>query len=52
MAYIDYKKHIDKLISQMKSCKNNKKRENLNWIIKVMQRDIQNLYNNGDFVYL
>ena len=48
-AYIEYKQYIDKCVSEMKACKDNQEREDLLRFINIMQRDIQTLYDNGDF---
>ncbi|KAK8878241.1 hypothetical protein M9Y10_005006 [Tritrichomonas musculus] len=48
-AYIEYKQYIDKCVSQMKGCKDNQKRNHLLQSINYMQRDIQTLYDIGDF---
>lgn len=48
-AYIEYKQYIDKCVSEMKACKDNQSREDLLRYINYMKRDIQALYDNGDF---
>ena len=48
-AYIEYKQYIDKCVSEMNECKDNQSREDLLRYINYMKRDIQSLYDNGDF---
>ena len=48
-AYIEYKQYIDSLIKELKECKDNQKCEQLLQFINHCQRDIQTLYDNGDF---
>ena len=48
-AYIEYKQYIDKCVSEMNECKDNQERDQLLQFINHCQRDIQTLYNNGDF---
>ena len=48
-AYIEYKQYIDKCVSEMKACKDNQSREDLLRYINYMKRDIQTLYDIGDF---
>ena len=49
-VYIEYKQYIlDSLIKELKECKDNQKCEQLLQFINHCQRDIQTLYDNGDF---
>ena len=48
-AYIEYKQYIDKCVSEMKACKDNQERDRLLQFINYMKRDIQTLYDIGDF---
>ena len=47
--YNYYKQCIDKCVSQMKECKDNQTHNHSLQSINYMQRDIQTLYDIGDF---
>ena len=47
--YYYYKQCIDKCVSEMNECKDNQERDQLLQFINHCQRDIQTLYDNGDF---
>ena len=47
--YNYYKQCIDKCVSEMKACKDNQDSDHILRVINYFQRDIQSLYDTGDF---